>query len=141
MNIAIAADHGGFELKQHLVKYLAENGNNVTDLGCQGSESVDYPIFARKAADAVLSGGCELGILVCGTGIGMSIVANKISGIRAAVCGDVFSAEMARAHNDANILAIGARVIDSALAERIVDKFISTKFDGGRHKVRVDMYE
>jgi len=141
MKISIAADQGGFELKQHIVKYLTDKGYDVSDFGTDSVESVDYPIFAKKITADVLSGGCELAILVCGTGIGMSIAANKVAGIRAAVCGDVFSAEMARAHNNANILCIGARVIDSALAEKIVDIFVSTLFEGGRHKTRVDMYE
>ena len=141
MNIIIAADHGGFEMKQNIVKYLTERGHSVADLGCDNADSVDYPIFARKVTDAILADSSALGILVCGTGIGMSIAANKVAGIRAAVCGDVYSAEMTRAHNNANILCLGARVIGGATAEAIVDKFVGTSFEGGRHEIRVGMYE
>ena len=141
MKIAIAADHGGFELKQHLIKYLSASGHSVADFGTDNNESVDYPIYSTKVTDAVLANECELGILACGTGIGMSLAANKVAGIRAAVCNDIFSARMARAHNDANILCIGARVIGVSLAEVIIDEFLETAFEGGRHAERIGMFK
>jgi len=140
MKIAIAADHGGFELKQHLIKYLTAKGYEVSDFGTDSDESVDYPIYSAKVTSAILENEYKLGLLLCGTGIGMSLAANKIPGIRAAVCNDPFSAQMARAHNDANVLCIGARVIGSAMAEFIIDEFLNTTFEGGRHKMRIDMF-
>ena len=141
MKIAIGCDHGGFVLKQHIIEYLTDKGYQAVDYGSDGADASDYPIFAKKVTSAILSGECELGILICGTGIGMSIAANKVDGIRAAVCGETFSARMARAHNNANILTIGARVIGPSLAEVIVGEFVSTTFEGGRHARRVALYD
>ena len=136
--ISIASDHGGYRLKEHIKAYLTAKGINVLDCGCDSQESCDYPIFAKAAAEAVASGACERGIVICGTGIGISISANKVHGIRAALCGDCFSAEMTRRHNDANILALGERVTGPGLALKICDIFLDTPFDGGRHARRVE---
>lgn len=136
--IIIGADHGGFELKGHIVKYLVEQGFEVEDVGTYSEESCDYPDIAQKLAKRVASGEFEKGILICGTGIGISISANKIKGIRAALCGDVYSAKMTRKHNDANILCMGGRVIGRELAFMIVDTFLNTEFEGGRHQRRID---
>ena len=130
--IAIASDHGGYALKQALVEYLAARGVPAEDLGC-GGEPVDYPDYAEKLCKAVLAGQYERGILVCGTGIGMSIAANKIPGIRAALCADCYSAEMARQHNDANALCLGGRTLGSELAKKIVDTYLDTPFSHGPH--------
>ena len=111
MRVALGSDHGGFELKQEIIKYLEEKQIAYKDYGCHSTESTDYPIYAKKVAHGILDGECDLGILVCGTGIGISITANKIKGIRAAVCTDCFTAEATRLHNDANILALGGRVV------------------------------
>ena len=135
--IAIGSDHGGFELKQEIMKYLAGKGLEYKDFGTYSTESCDYPVYGEAVARAVASGECEKGILICGTGIGISISANKVKGIRAALCGDCYSAEYTRLHNDANILALGARVTASGLALKIVDTFLSTEFEGGRHARRV----
>ncbi len=121
--IAIGCDHGALDLKNQLKEHLDKKGVAYKDFGCNTNESCDYPIYAHKVTDAVLSGECELGILLCGTGIGMSIAANKVKGIRAALCGDCFSAQVTREHNDSNVLCIGARVIGSELALRIVIHF------------------
>ena len=137
MKISIASDHGGYALKQELIAYLQEKGHEVTDFGCHDTSSCDYPDFGEAAARAVASGACERGIVVCTTGIGISISANKVKGIRCALCGDVLSAEMTRRHNDANMLAMGAGIVGPMLAERIVDTFLSTEFEGGRHARRV----
>lgn len=137
--IALGCDHGGFALKQELMKHLSERGLEFKDLGTYSEESCDYPIYAEAVGRAVVSGQCDRGILICGTGIGMSIAANKIDGIRAANCGDCFSAEYTRRHNDANILCLGARVLGSGLALMIADIFLDTEFEGGRHQRRVDM--
>ena len=137
--IYIGADSAGFTLKEYLKKHLMDNGFEVFDFGTDSEESCHYPIFASKVCEAVLSDSNSYGILVCGTGIGMSMCANKYNGIRAAVCSDTFSAKMTRRHNDANVLCIGARVVGSCLAEDIVDMFLSNEFEGGRHKLRVDM--
>ena len=136
--IAIGCDHGGYELKLEVIKYLEKNGLEYKDFGCNG-ESVDYPIYARKVGQAILDGECERGILICGTGIGMSICANKFKGIRAACCGDHFSAEFTRKHNDSNVLCMGARTIGAGVALQLADIFLSTEFEGGRHQKRVDM--
>lgn len=142
MTIAIGCDHGGIELKQELIKHLEERGITCTDAGCHTAESCDYPIYAKKVADFVLSGSCELGILICGTGIGMSIAANKVKGIRAALCSDCFSAEATREHNDANVLCMGARVLGAGLACKIADIFIDTPFSNDeRHVRRVGLIE
>ncbi len=130
--IAIASDHGGYALKQILLDHLAARGVPAEDLGC-GGEPVDYPDYAGKLCRAVLAGQYERGILVCGTGIGMSIAANKIPGIRAALCADCYSAEMARQHNDANVLCLGGRTLGSELAKKIVDTYLDTPFSNAEH--------
>ena len=137
--IALGCDHGGFDLMQKIKAHLDELGLEYMDFGTHSAESCDYPVYAEKAARAVASGECERGILVCGTGIGISIAANQIKGIRAAHCSDCYSAEMTRRHNDANMLALGARVLGDGLALRIVDTFLETGFDGGRHQRRIDL--
>ena len=137
MKLALAADHGGYLLKEAIKSYLLTAGHEVDDVGCFSPESVDYPDFADKAVARVIDKHCDVGILVCGTGIGIGIAANKVHGIRAALCHDCFSAEYCRRHNDANILTMGGRVIGPGLAREIVRIFLSTGFDGGRHAVRV----
>ncbi|MBQ8831618.1 MAG: ribose 5-phosphate isomerase B [Oscillospiraceae bacterium] len=139
--IALGCDHGGYALMQSVKKHLDELGLEYKDFGTYSTDSCDYPVYAKAAANAVASGECEKGILICGTGIGISIAANKVKGIRAALCSDCFSAEMTRRHNDANMLAMGARVLGEGLALKIVDIFLTTEFDGGRHARRVDMIE
>lgn len=138
MRIALGADHAGYELKDRIKSYLAEKGVTVTDEGTMNGDSVDYPDYARKVAEDVVAGKVDTGILVCGTGIGMAMAANKVHGIRAAAANTEFEAQMAREHNDANILTVGARVIDENAAERIVDIWLNTQFAGGRHQKRVD---
>ncbi|MCC8078141.1 MAG: ribose 5-phosphate isomerase B [Oscillospiraceae bacterium] len=135
--IAIGSDHGGFALKQAVMQHLSALGLEYKDYGTYTEESCDYPIYAEAVARAVTSGAAEKGILICGTGIGVSIAANKVQGIRAALCGDCYSAEYTRRHNDANVLALGARVTGAGLAEKIVDTFLQTGFEGGRHARRV----
>lgn len=140
--IALGCDQGGFELMQEVKKHLEARGLEFKDFGTYSPASVDYPIYAKKVAHAVADGECERGILICGTGIGISITANKIKGIRAALCHDVFSAEATRLHNDANILAMGGRVVGPGLALMIVDKFLDTPFSGEeRHARRISMIE
>lgn len=124
-------------MKEHIKAYLAAKGITCEDFGTDSTESCDYPIFAKAAAEAVASGRCERGIVICTTGIGVSIAANKVRGIRCALCGDVLSAEMTRRHNDANMLAMGAGIVGHLMAERIVDTFLNTEFEGGRHARRV----
>ena len=136
--IAIASDHGGFDLKQHVIGYLEANSIPYKDFGCFDTSSCDYPDFARPAAQAVASGECEKGILVCTTGIGVSMVANKVKGVRCALCAEPVSAEMTRRHNDANVLAMAGGMIGPFMAERIVETFLNTAFEGGRHQRRVD---
>ena len=138
MKIAMGSDHGGFALKQHLKTYLENKGCLVEDCGTDSTQSCDYPDFGRLAAEAVASGRCERGIVICTTGIGISIAANKVKGIRCALCSEPLSAEMTRRHNDANMLALGGGMIGPNMAERIVDVFLSTAFEGGRHQRRVD---
>lgn len=138
MNISIGCDHGGFALKENIRAYLEEQGHTVTDVGCKSLESCDYPDFGAAAARLVASGACERGIVICTTGIGISISANKVKGVRCALCGDAFSAEMTRRHNDANMLALGAGITGPNLAQKIVEVFLSTGFEGGRHARRVD---
>lgn len=137
--IAIGCDHGGYRYKLEVIKFLEKNGYEYTDYGTDSEESCDYPVFAEKVCRAVQSGEAEKGILICGTGIGMSMCANKMKGIRAAVCGDHFSAEFTRRHNDANVLCMGARTIGVGVALQITDIFLTTEFEGGRHQKRVDM--
>jgi ribose 5-phosphate isomerase B len=139
MKIAIGCDHGGYELKEALKAYIEGRGAEVLDFGTYSSESVDYPVYGQKVAEAVSQKEADLGILICGTGLGMSYVANKVKGIRCACVSDVFSAEMARLHNDANVLAMGARVVGLGLATKIAETFLGTEFEGGRHQRRVDM--
>lgn len=135
--LAIGCDHGGFELKTHIIKHLKEQGIEVYDFGTYSEESCDYPDIAEKVAKAVAAGEYERGILICGTGIGISIAANKVKGIRAALCADVYSAKMTRLHNDANILCLGGRVTGRELAFMICDTFLSQEFEGGRHSNRI----
>ena len=137
--IAIASDHGGYHLKEHIKAYLAAKGITCQDFGTDSTESCDYPIFGKAAAEAVASGQCEKGIVICTTGIGISITANKVKGIRCALCADSLSAEMTRRHNNANMLAMGAGIVGPNLADRIVDTFLNTEFEGGRHQRRVDL--
>ena len=137
MNIALGSDHGGFALKQHIKDYLDNHGLEYQDFGCMDTTSCDYPVFAKAAAQAVASGKCDRGIVICTTGIGISIAANKVKGIRCALCTDPLMAEMTRRHNDANMLALGAGIVGPNLAERIVETFLTTDFEGGRHARRV----
>ena len=140
--IAIGCDHGGFALKQAIMKHLEERGLEYRDYGTFSSDSCDYPIYAKAVAHAVADGTCDRGILICGTGIGVSITANKVPGIRCALCGDCFSARATREHNDANILALGARVTGEGLALLIVDTFLDTAFSQDtRHIRRISMIE
>lgn len=137
--IAIGSDHGGYLLKEEIKKHLEEKGYEFKDFGTDSTASCDYPVYAEKVCRAVQSGECEKGILICGTGIGMSMCANKCKGIRAAVCGDHFSAEFTRKHNNANVLCLGARVIGAGVAMQLVDIFLTTEYEGGRHEKRVEM--
>lgn len=140
--IAIGCDHGGYELKEKVVAYLKENNYEVKDFGCYSTESVDYPVFGKAAAEAVASGECDKGIVICTTGIGISISANKVKGIRCALCSDSLSAKMTRLHNDANMLALGAGLTGANLALNIVETFLNTEFSGEeRHSRRVNMIE
>ncbi len=142
MIIAIASDHGGFKLKETIRKHLAaKEGIQVVDLGTSSEESVDYPIYGKACAETVAAGKAQRGIVVCGTGIGISIAANKIHGIRCGLCTSVEMAELTRKHNDANMLSLGGRITDEALALEIVDAFLDTDFEGGRHQRRVDMLD
>ena len=135
--IAIACDHGGYELKCDIIKHLNARGFEIVDFGCDSTQSVDYPDYALPASQAVAKGECDLGILICGTGIGMSLCANKVKGIRAACCSDTFSARMTRMHNNSNILCFGARVVGLGLATDMVDLFLDTEFEGERHNQRI----
>ena len=137
--IALGCDHGGFALKQEIMKHLDEKQIAYKDYGTYTEESCDYPIYGKAAAEAVASGACEKGIVICTTGIGISIAANKVKGIRCALCSEPLSAEMTRRHNDANMLAMGAGMVGPNLAERIVEVFLHTEFEGGRHARRVGL--
>lgn len=139
MKIAIGCDHGGFEHKNAIAEHLTERGFRVTDFGIYENKSVDYPEIALKVANSVASGENTLGILVCGTGIGMSLAANKVNGIRAAAVSDHFSAKYTRLHNNSNILCLGGRVIGVGTALELADLFVDTEFEGGRHQKRIDM--
>ena len=137
--IIIGCDHGGFELKNEVIAHLEKRGIEVTDVGTHSTASCNYPDYARAVCKRIQSGEFERGILVCGTGIGISIAANKHNGIRAACCSDTFSARMTRMHNDANVLCFGGRVVGAGLACDMVDLFVDTEFEGGRHQARVDL--
>ncbi len=137
--IAIACDHSALELKREIEKLLEDRGLAYKDFGTDTTDSCHYPIYGYRAAKAVADGECDRGIVICGTGIGMSLVANKVKGIRCALCGDPYSAKMTRAHNDANMLALGARVTGVEVARMIVEMWLDTPFEGGRHQTRVDM--
>ena len=141
MKIAIGCDHGGYLLKQDILIWLEENDYEFEDFGCYNTESVDYPVYAEKVARAVASGECEKGIVICTTGIGVSMAANKVKGIRCALCGDSYSAEMTRRHNDANVLAMGAGIIGPNMAKKITEVFLPPAFEGGRHARRVGLLD
>ena len=136
--IALGSDHGGYALKQHVMAYLTEKGIPYRDFGCDSTDSCDSPDFGSAAARAVADGTCEKGIVICTTGIGISIAANKVKGVRCALCSDPLSAEMTRRHNDANMLAMGAGMVGPNLALRMLEVFLATEFEGGRHQRRVD---
>ncbi len=138
MKIALACDHGGLNLKREVIKYLAEKGYEYADFGTDSFDSCDYPDFALSAAEAVARGECDKGIIICSTGIGVSIVANKVPGVRCAHCHDSYCAEFTRRHNDANVLAMGEKVVGVGYALKIVEAFLNTEFEGGRHQRRVD---
>lgn len=140
MKIAIGCDHGGIGLKAEIVPLLQELGHMVDDKGCYSTDSVDYPDFAKAVCAQVQNNSCERGILICGTGVGMSMVANRFEGIRAALGNELFTARMSREHNDANVLCLGARVVGPGLAAEIVRAWVSTEFAGGRHQRRIDMF-
>lgn len=139
MKIAIGNDHVAVGMKNHITEYLTAKGYEIVNFGTDTSERCDYPVYGKKVAEAVVSGECELGILICGTGIGISVAANKVKGIRAAVCSEPYSARLTRQHNNANIIAFGARVVGEATAEMIVDEFLNAEYEGGRHQTRIDM--
>lgn len=136
--IAVGSDHGGFQLKQSIMRYLKSKNIPFKDYGTYTEESCDYPVYAEKACQAVVSGECEKALLFCGTGIGISIAANKVKGIRACACSDYFSAKYSRLHNNANVLCLGGRVIGPGAAEELVDVFLATEFEGGRHERRIN---
>ncbi len=140
MKIAIGADHGGFDMKEMIRELVIEQGHSVEDVGCFSAESVDYPEFSKGVCELIRSKSCEAGILVCGTGLGMSMAANKYGDIRAAVCSEEFSARMSREHNDANVLCLGARVIGAGLAKEIVTVWLASDFSGGRHQDRIAQF-
>ena len=139
MKIGIGNDHSALELKAEIIELLKEKGHEVVDNGTNSPESCDYPVYGEKVGRAVASGEVERGILICGTGLGISLAANKVKGVRAAVCSEPFTAKMSRAHNNCNILAFGARVVGAELAKMIVETWLDTEFEGGRHQRRVDM--
>ncbi len=140
MKLVIGADHGGFDLKEHLAQMLKNDGHEVTDAGCYSPDSVDYPDIAAEVEKQIVSGDCEKGILICGTGIGVSIAINRNRLIRAALCHDEYTAVMSREHNDANVLCFGARVIGAGVAEAMVNRWLTTEFAGGRHQRRIDKF-
>lgn len=141
MKIAIASDHGGFELKEKIFNYLKEKNIDIVDFGTNSLESCDYPVFANKVCESVLNNGFDFGILICGTGIGMSIAANRHKGIRAACVSDTYSARLTKEHNNSNILCFGARVVGEGLAKDIVDIWLNTQYQGGRHEKRLQMLD
>ena len=138
MKISLGCDHGGYALKEHIKAYLESKGHEVVDCGTYSTDSCDYPIFGEAAARKVQSGECERGIVICTTGIGISIAANKVKGIRCCACSDCYSAEMSRVHNDANMLALGARVVGTELGRMIAKSVLAGEFEGGRHQRRID---
>ena len=137
--IALGCDHGGYELMQEVKAYLDKQGLEYQDFGCYSNEAVDYPVYARKVGHAIQNGTCDKGILICGTGIGISVAANKVPGVIAAVCSEPYSAKLTKQHNNANVIAFGARVVGVELAKMILDEFFGAEFEGGRHQARVDM--
>ena len=139
--IAIGCDHVGFELKNYVIGYLQKNGHIIKDFGTHNTERTDYPVYGHAVANAVAKGECEKGIVICGTGVGISIAANKVKGIRAVVCSEPYSALLSRQHNDTNVLAFGSRVVGCDLALMIVEAWLSGEFEGGRHKNRIDSLE
>ena len=139
MKVAIGCDHGAFELKEKVIKFLQGNGYDILDLGCNSLDSVDYPKYGKAVGEAVVNKEAEKGIVLCGTGIGISIAANKVKGVRAALCNNTTTARLTREHNDANVLAIGARMVGDVLAFEMVETFLTTEFEGGRHQKRIDM--
>ena len=139
MKIVLANDHSAVDLKKEIRAHLEEKGITVLDIGANTTESCDYPAFGERAGRMVVSGEADLGILICGTGVGISLAANKVKGVRSCVCSEPYSARLSRQHNDTNILAFGARVVGSELAKMIVDEWLAAEFEGGRHKRRVDM--
>ena len=141
MNIAVGSDHGGFALKEYLKPYIGEMGHHLEDVGCYSEASVDYPEQARAVTELVKKGKVDRGILICGTGIGMAIAANRVPGIRAALCHELYTAGMSRRHNDANILCMGGRVIGPGLALEMVNVWLTTAFEGGRHKRRLSLID
>ena len=141
MKIAVASDHGGFALKEKVKEHLIERGFDVEDLGTHSEESVDYPVYGKACGEAVASGKADLGVVVCGTGIGISIAANKVKGIRCGLCTSVEMAHLTKQHNNANILALGGRTTEPELALKIVDEWLDTEFEGGRHQRRGDMLD
>ena len=137
--IAIGCDHGGYELKQKILAHLRQRGLEYRDFGCDSTASVDYPVYGKAVAHAVASGECEKGIVICSTGIGISIAANKVKGIRACVCSEPYTAKLSKMHNNSNVLAFGARVVGSEMAKMITEEWLDAKYEGGRHQRRVDM--
>ncbi len=141
MKLALGWDHGGYELKEKVKKHLTEKGHEVLDLGCYSTESVNYPVYGKAVGNAVVNKEADLGIIICGTGIGISIAANKVKGVRAALCMNTTMARLTKEHNNANVLAMGARMIGDVLALEIVDEFLTAQFQGGRHAERIAMLE
>ena len=139
MKIVLANDHSAVDMKKEILAHLEEKGYQVIDIGTNSPESCDYPVFGERAGKMVASGEADLGILICGTGVGISLAANKVKGVRACVCSEPYSGKLSRMHNDTNILAFGARVVGTELAKMIVDEWLAAEFEGGRHKRRVDM--
>ncbi len=140
MKIALGSDHGGFSLKEDIIPLLRELGHEIIDMGCHDEQSVDYPNFADSVCEQVTDGTADCGILICGTGIGMSMAANKHNGIRAALCSEQYTAAMSREHNDANVLCLGERVTGPGVAQEIVRTWLATPFDGGRHQRRIELF-
>lgn len=139
MKIALGSDHGGYELKEHIAKHLENIGHEVLNLGTYSEDSVDYPVYGQKVAEAVVAKEAEVGIIMCGTGLGISMAASKVSGTRVAVVSDEYSARMARVHNNANVLSMGGRVVGKDLAISLVEAFLNAEFEGGRHQRRIDI--